>query len=131
IPIEVRTGYGSAGTFHITERAGDCGDASVYDGTMGCYSLCEDRVYLNRPGLRELGYELKKASGIDEEDGYYWFIVAVMTHEIGHWLGVPHAPSQVDSVMTPNVIDQLARGAHFGTVSLWDATVACAASGCQ
>ncbi len=113
LPLHLRHGYGPLGNFHIAESIPVCGQQWVYDGYLGCYSPKLDSVVVNRPGLE---LEMKQ----DER-----LLSVVFVHEIGHFLGLPHAGPGEDSVMLPDYPALLGRSSALVALSPRDIDAVC------
>lgn len=110
LPLSLRSGYGPTGSFHMFDELPSCDQQSVYDGLLGCYNPTTDVIVLNRPAIRfvarydDEGRERQpRLSEERRQRQVHRLMYLVFLHELGHWLGLPHAERGRDSVMLPDL----------------------------
>lgn len=139
LPLSLRSGYGPTGSFHIFEELPSCGQQSVYEGLLGCYNPKTDVIALNRPAIRfvarydDEGQERQPhLSEAGRRTRLHRLMYLVFLHELGHWLGLPHAAHGGDSVMLPDLpsLELQARGSTDATPSEQDVRSVCAVNDC-
>lgn len=136
ISMVVSEGHGMSGNVHLYDKLEVCSDGQTRDpewGTIGCWLPSFDRIALSRPGIDQFTDTLANDAGDSappKDKLFRQFLYFVSLHEIGHWLGLGHAPDGEGSVMVSTPLQAFVGEGRYNRLWQVDRRLACLKNDC-